>query len=343
MTMKIEELWKEMEEEGGSSWRMRLARKHGSNPLVLALEPGNHSRALLVPVPGIVLPARREWPECRGLEWLSLSLDHTAYWGVRLRDATCADVFTALARDLDARLETTTGTEEGAAELLGRLKRWQQFLKAWQDGLGLEARRGLWGELYVLRSGMMPTLGGKAAVDGWKAGTAAHQDFQLAHAAVEVKTTAAKQPQSVRITSERQLDDTGVGVLFLHVVVVDEREVAMLANAPGMSLSGLVEGIRSDLVDDSATLALFNDLLFQRGWLDEHTPRYESHRLTLREEFTYQVAEGFPRLVEGDFPTGVGDVSYDLALAACGPFTVPLQEMLALLVGGPCSNADSNH
>jgi hypothetical protein len=34
---------------------------------------------------------------------------------------------------------------------------------------------------------------------------------------VEVKTTAAKQPQSVRITSERQLDDTGVGALFLHV------------------------------------------------------------------------------------------------------------------------------
>jgi hypothetical protein len=29
--------------------------------------------------------------------------------------------------------------------------------------------------------------------------------------------TAAKQPQSVRITSERQLNDTGVGAQFLHV------------------------------------------------------------------------------------------------------------------------------
>lgn len=67
----------------------------------------------------------------------------------------------------------------------------------------------------------------------WKAALAAHQDFQFSTGALEVKTTAAKQPQSVRITSERQLDDTGVGALFLHVVVVDEREVAAAGSTPG--------------------------------------------------------------------------------------------------------------
>lgn len=328
---KIDPLWQEMEAEGGSVWRMRHARKDAAHPLVVALEPQYGGRVLLVPVSGLVLPPRREWPECRGLEWLTVSLDAVSYWGVRLRDATCADVFTALAQDLDARLALTATTEQAAAELFGRLKLWQQFLKAWREGMSLEARRGLWGELHFLHAKLLPATGAAAAVASWKAGTAAHQDFQFLHAAVEVKTTSAKQPQSVRITSERQLDETGVGALFLNVVVVDEREVGMAAGVPGQSLPALVAALRLDLAGDPSTLSLFNDLLFHRGWLDEHAPRYESHRLTLREELTFRVEPGFPRLVEVDLPDGVGDVNYALALPACKAFQVETGVVLAAL------------
>lgn len=335
----IEQLWQEMEAEGGSVWRIRLARKQGVHPLVIGLEPSTQSRVMLVPVPELILPPRREWPECRGLAWVTINLEGVPYWGVRLRDATCADVFTALAQDLDARLETTAGTEQAAAELFGRLKRWQQFLKASQEGMGLEARRGLWGELHVLHVRLLPVLGPEVAVTGWKANAAAHQDFQFPHVAVEVKTTSAKQPQSIRITSERQLDETGVGVLFLHVVIVDEREVSMTAETPGLSLPAMITAVRAALAGESSILALFNDCLFDRGWLDEHAPRYESHRLTLRDELVYRVAPGFPRILESDLSTGVGDVSYALSLAACEPFAVPLQEMQASLALPPSASS----
>lgn len=332
MMMTVDSLWQEMEaEDESSAWRLRLARKQGANPLVLALEPTKHSRVLLVPVPGVMLPVRREWPECRGLEWLTISLDGMPYWGVRLRDAACSGVFTALAQDLDARLALTTGTEQAATELFGRLKLWQQFLKAWQDGMGPEARRGLWGELHFLREHLLPALGAPVAVNGWKAGAAAHQDFQFHQAAAEIKTTAAKQPQSVRITSERQLDETGVGALFLHVIVVDEREVPPAAGVLGQSLPSLVTALRTSLADDAPTLSLFNDLLFHRGWFDEHGPRYENHRLTVRNELSYRVQPDFPRLIEKNLPSGVGDVNFALALAACVPFAVTLSEMLGTL------------
>lgn len=327
----IERLWQEMEAEGGSAWRMRHARKDAARPLVVALEPHHNGRVILVPVPGLVLPPRREWPECRGLEWLTVSLDSVSYWGMRLRDATCADVFTALAQDLDARLALTATTEQAAAELFGRLKLWQQFLKTWREGMSLESRRGLWGELYFLHTKLLPAIGATAAVASWKAGNAAHQDFQLLHAAVEVKTTSAKQPQSVRITSERQLDETGVGTLFLNVVVVDEREVGMSAGVSGQTLPALVAALRLELAGDPSTLAMLNDLLFHRGWLDEHAERYETHRLTLREELAFRVDSGFPRLVEVDLPYGVGDVNYALSLPACKPFQVELGVMLAAL------------
>jgi hypothetical protein len=223
------------------------------------------------------------------------------------------------------------GTELAAAELFGRLKLWQQFLKAWQDGMGPEARRGLWGELHFLHAHLLSVLDAPIAVKSWKAGTAAHQDFQFLQAAAEIKTTAAKQPQSIRITSERQLDETGVGALFLHVVIVDEREVPPTAGAPGQSLPSLVAALRTVLGHDAPTLSLFNDLLFHRGWLDEHAPRYDSYRLSVRNELSYRVQSGFPRLIESSLPSGVGDVNFALSLAACVPFAIPLSEMLETL------------
>ena len=330
--MTIEQLWQEMEAEGGTNvaWLTRFARPQTGHPLLVALEQTTRARALLVPVSRAALPPRREWPECRGLELISVGLGSQPHLGVRLRDAACADVFTALAEDVAPRVAAASGAKQAAAELLGRLRRWQQFLTAARDILSVEAQRGLWGELHVLRSHLLPALGAAATVVGWKASAAAHQDFQFSGGAVEVKTTAAKQPQSVRITSERQLDDTGVGALFLHVVVVDEREVPAGDGAPGQSLPTLIADIRTELSADPA-LTAFNDRLLDRGWLGAHASRYEGRRWTVRSERTYQVLHGFPRLAEVDLPAGVGDVNYAVSLAACEPFAGTTTAMLAVL------------
>jgi len=53
------------------------------------------------------------------------------------------------------------------------------------------------------------------------------------------------QHRAHRITNVQQLDDTGVGELFLHVVVVDEREVPVGGSAPGQSLHALIGETRS--------------------------------------------------------------------------------------------------
>lgn len=328
--MTIEELWQEMEAESPANvaWLTRYARPETGEKVLVALEEVTRARALLVPVTKAMLPPRREWPECRGLELISVSFGAQLYLGVRLRDLACSDVFTTLAEDVVLRL---VGEQDAAIGLLSRLRRWQQFLTAARDGLSVEAQRGLWGELQVLRSHLVAALGVAAAVEGWKASAAAHQDFQFPIGAVEVKTTAAKQPQSVRITSERQLDDTGVGSLFLHVVVVDEREVPASGNAPGQSLSALIAEVRSQLAADASTLATFNDRLFDRGWLDVYASRYEGRRWTVRGEHTFQVRPGFPRIVESELVVGVGDVNYAVSLAACSPFAVSVSDMLSVL------------
>ena len=77
---------------------------------------------MLVPLSKAALPPRREWPECRGLKLISVALDSLPHLGVRLRDAACADVFTALAEDVAPRVAAASGAKQAVAELLGQLR-----------------------------------------------------------------------------------------------------------------------------------------------------------------------------------------------------------------------------
>lgn len=331
--MTIEEIWQELEAEPKSNlaWTSRFARAEPGYPLLVAFEPVTRTRALLIPTTKSALPPRRDWPECEGLELISVSFSTHLHLGIRLRDPQCADVFSALAEDVSPRIADADGPHSAGKELLARLRRWQQFLSIAKNGLSIEAQRGLWGELHALSSHLIPAIPATEAIIGWKASSAAHQDFQFNSLAIEIKTTTAKQPQSIRITSERQLDEIGAGQLYLHVIIVDEREVASDTNAAGRSLSGIITEIRTAIKGDAAALREFNERLLDAGWLDCKASRYEGRRWTARREISYRVSEGFPRLTERDLRVGIGDVSYALNLAACEPFVVPTSDIISAL------------
>ncbi len=103
--MRIEALWQELEVEAHAgnpgAWLTRFALPQPAQPLLVALETASSRRALLLPLPKAAVPARREWPDCRGLEVFSAVLSGQAHLGVRLRDPVCADVFAALAVFVD--------------------------------------------------------------------------------------------------------------------------------------------------------------------------------------------------------------------------------------------------
>jgi len=332
--MRIDALWKELESEArrgcSAPWLTRFALPQPSHPLLVALEVASARRALLLPLPKSLIPPRRQWPTCRGLEIFTIALSGQPHFGVRLRDTANADVFTALAEDVAPRIAAAASNRTAAKALLDRLRNWQRFLAAGTAGLSAQQQRGLFGELHTLRTHILPYLG-PAAIFGWRAPLSAHQDFQFASGAIEVKTTAAKQPQAVRITSERQLDNTGVPVLFLHIVIVDERELENSVNEAGESLPDIIRRLREELKEDARALETFDDRLLDMGYLDAHAPHYEGRHFAVRKEHTFRIRSGFPRLVERNLPTGVGDINYALNLAACEPFSVSIVKAVASL------------
>lgn len=321
--MTIEEQWTALEsEEPGDSWRLQLARPIKDHPLFVAISGAR--RALLLRTPSSAIPPRHHWPSSAGLELLGLQLNDQTYFGVALREPRFRDVFAALAEDLARRIEATTSPTEAVATLLDQLTRWQKFLASLRGGLSAEEQRGLWGEIYFLRSHLLPALG-PSIVAAWKGPEGAIQDFQLLSGCVEVKTTLANQPQVVRIVNERQLDDTHRNALFLHALALEVLE------GDAATLPAAVHSLRAALAPHAIASEQFEDALLAIGYFDTHAPRYAGCGYAVRSESNFRVRVGFPRLIENDLPIGVGDTSYGLSLAACAGYAVSPEELIRTL------------
>ena len=333
--MRIDELWQALESGAGmkpkrgvrtaGGWLLRLARPDAGHPLFLAVERMTGRRALLLRATRAAIPARREWPACRGLEVFTLLVDDTAHLGVVLKEPRYADVFTALAEDLARRVADAATPAAQVRALLGGLARWQKFLAAGAEGLSEEAQRGLWGELHFLRDGLLPGFGEDVSVTAWQGHRAAHQDFLLPAGAVEVKTTSGKAPHVVRIASERQLDGRGLPALYLRHLALAVREGA------GETLPAVVASLRARLLAAPRAAEEFEDGLLAAGYRDADALRYEARGYALRETNDFAVRGRFPRLTESDLPAGIGEVRYALSLDACRAFLLAPGALLAVL------------
>jgi hypothetical protein len=236
-----------------------------------------------------------------------------------LRASTHSDIFTALVVDLLVVLSHETG---GPGRILvDRLVEWQRMLASvGPKGLPPERQRGLFGELHTLSDLLLPALGA-VAVPAWTGPDQDLQDFQFESGSVEVKTVAGHEPGKVRITSERQLDDTGPGRLFLVTLALDARR-----GGRGMSLPELVAHLRRQAADHGVHAAL-DQRLVRAGYLDTQSHLYLDRRYALRQRLVHSVADGFPRITERDTPSGVSNVSYMLDLLAATPFLVSPTDM----------------
>ena len=332
MPIGINDLWAAMDRDiaagntTAGGWLLRLARPEPKCPLFAAIELASRRRAVLLRLPPELIPSRRQWPRCKGLEPVAFTIDGSEHFGVGLKEDRFADVFTALAEDLARRVSEAITPADQARAFLGQLSRWQKFLTASSEGLSEEKQRGLWGELQFLREHLLPVLG-SPGVAGWKGAEEAHQDFQFATVAIEVKTTLAKQPQVVRITSERQLDDSAWPMLVLYVIALDVRD------GGGETLPSLVASLRAGLARDPAAQEQLEDGLLLAGYLDSHVGRYADRGYLVRSETVLHVRSGFPMLAERSLPAGIGDVSYGLSVAACEPFAMSAAELKDVLAG----------
>ncbi len=239
---------------------------------------------------------------------------------LRQEQGSPTEVFRAVASDLYQALARSTA-EHVEKALIDRLDRWKSFFAlVGPAGLSHGAQVGLFGELWLLMEHLIPVLGPSLAVAGWTGPKHANHDFQYGRHCLEVKSSTAKQHHQFQVTSERQLETTGLDSLVVVYISFAELETE------ATTLPAMIHSIREKLGADSEPRKSFEEKLIEAGYIDAQSGLYRtgySHRTTRM----FDVSETFPRLLEKDLPQGVGDLSYSVMLSACEPFKIPAADV----------------
>jgi hypothetical protein len=315
-----EALWDELgaQQPPGAGVVRRRVREASGSDIFIGVSYPRHERMLILAVSPDAAAGAGSLPCTRAIRsTIEEGPDHrTTEIRVILTQPEMNTVFASFADDvLDTVAQAPTDVA-AVSTLVSRFRHWQWLLAGQNpDGLSDAAAQGLYGELWSLGSLALPCLG-PAAVEGWTGPDGGDTDFQFRQVAFEVKTTTAHHPQTVRITSERQLNPVPFESFYLVSLSLDQ-----VRGGSGESLNDRVELVKTQLTGSDQAM-LFADKLLQCGYHAVHRDRYELPGYAIRELAVFRVRPDFPRICEGDLPAGVGRVSYDLDLAACGTWQV---------------------
>ncbi len=249
---------------------------------------------------------------------------------IRLLDNSHKDIFLTLCNDIAEATATATTEAEAVSIVVMRTWRWHRLLRAGTDHrLTPEEQRGLAGELLVLQQFLLPRLSASASMAAWTGPTDAPKDFEIGRTAIESKARRGGATPSIAISSEHQLDTTGVGQLFLHVVNIDR---APDETDESFTLPELAASIRDEVEStDPAAADQFDVLLFAAGLLPEHN--YDDYRWVASESRLFEVTDEFPRLAARVVPRGVSSVRYSITLTACEPFATTRHSLNDAITG----------
>lgn len=331
--MKIEDVWNLLEQDGNavsSGYLTRRLLPDVNYDVYLAVEKPSNTRLLMLRVNSSILDQKTVYPASSSFTVNRVSLlqdseDHETLQLV-LTNARYQDIFTTLVQDIVDYLAPVKDGRTAISAFAIRLKRWQAFLEKHNpEGLSEIAQQGLYGELWFLRQLVFSCLEVLPGTRCWTGPKGTQQDFQFPRCAVEVKTTSAKQHQKLAIASERQLDDTGIGIIVLLHLSLDVRQ------GQGETLPEIVANVRSIVSVDAIVRDELENLLFEVGYLDVHATRYENVGYTIREHNYFRVESEFPKIIESDLRNGVGDVRYTISVAECKRFSISESEVIALV------------
>ena len=254
----------------------------------------------------------------------------TQFLAFKLLDSNQRDIFQTLCQDIISAATQVESEAAAVSAALSRTWRWHHLLRGGRGTLlSPEEQKGLIGELFILERLLLPRMDAASAVTAWRGPLGAPKDFEIARVAIEAKTRRGGATPSVSITSESQLDESGVDSLFLHVVELDE---APMEGNQGLTLHDVAERIRGHLhsVDPGST-GILETRLSAAGYRMEDD--YSGHLWLEGATRIYRVSGEFPRITSCEVRSGVSNVRYSVALVECEPFATLVSSLDEALTG----------
>ncbi|MEH0818542.1 MULTISPECIES: PD-(D/E)XK motif protein [unclassified Micromonospora] len=281
----------------------------GADPCRVALD-GAGTRHLLVPAGDEAVSVDTK-PAVLGMAIRKLSFGGPA---VTYVDVSCgeSDLFPEFDEIVTDVLEAVSDAERPASAAIAAVTRWRRLFRSrLLRGLSRQAKLGLFAELAVLSSLVEADPG--FPVEAWRGPLNEPHDFEATARCLEVKGLSAAS-DGIVVHGLEQLnthDDRPLDLVLLRVV----------EDPDGRSVSDLVDHLRGAV----ASRAGLRTRLSAAGW-SEQPDRPDLDTFAIEEVLRLVVGVGTPRvvsssLVAGALPHGVGDLSYQVGLAALLPFS----------------------
>lgn len=222
------------------------------------------------------------------------------------------DLFEGLCRTLASSLEHAADSASSLAVSLTHVRRWKTFLAGRSQHLSAEEVRGLFAEITFLLELVDRKMSSNAAVEAWLGPERSHQDFIFGNTAIEIKSLSGKEKNTVRISSEDQLESLN-DTLFLRIY-----RLSNLTDATGArSLNEIVTTAHARL-DEADAIEELDRKLAAHGYAP--LPDYDQPRFVVSEVHSYRIGDRFPRLMRSQLPEGIASVAYDIRLEAIALF-----------------------
>lgn len=269
-------------------------------------------------------------PQCKGL---SIGIVHLyeyspvdTYCQITQNSGSESYIYEIIVEDIRKNAEELTDEKMMAARVSKLLLKWKSFFARDKTLLlSAERQQGLYGELLFLKQ--LIELQGSAAVSYWTGCDYETHDFYIKGNAVEIKTTSTKAPYKMHISSEYQLDDAEIsGNLLVNFFAIRK------SPADGETLPEIVASIRSMLQDNPMMRKKFNTNLEAYGYFDGLEDKYIMG-YHIREEHTYCVKQGFPRIIKESLADGISGCTYDLLTSNCTSFEITKEEKIQKMEG----------
>jgi len=326
--MDLPELWGSLEAAAARvSVGIVTRRISASIPfdLLIGISCPDFSRLLMLRVDRAARDPHLSFLSSRGFQvtWVALPDDppNRICLQLHLANKAYADVFDALITDLGVHIRAANSEADALRRLHDRVAKWQRFVeRQGAEGLSIQERRGLFGEIWCLKEWLIQHLGRRRSVEAWVGPLAAPHDFEVGAIAIEVKATASG--DVIRISNALQLENQDLGDLFLAILSIDAD------TARGVSLPAIVDEVRNSLACDADTLAKFDDRLLESGYSDAQRAAYAGDRFHVRNAQPFHVRDGFPRIIAANLMPGIVDVEYAISIRSCAAFAVEESEFL---------------
>jgi len=320
------EIWQSINEESGASLeKTQIARSvssEGNLPIFIATDIGKKTRMLYVMTDNSNVVVIDDLPDFRGLE---ISYIITTIGRFRSRQflrftqsiPDTDSIFELVISDICDRIVGMRNVDDLSQTLKKVLNEWKFFFERLDyQILSVAEQKGLYAELTFLKNFLFKKFSFTDALRYWTGADRTNHDFQMGSIAVEIKATSSKQPKKFSVSSERQLDNTGLDHLYLLLFSLNTHD-----NTTVQTLVSLIGEIYEMIKADPVAAYQYQIKLNKYGFNAAFGNRYETG-FSLTGLQTFEVSAGFPGIFPRSLPTGVGDVKYTVAAVACEQFEI---------------------